>query len=77
MKRQLANGCGWECCPANAELSGTGAREQIRLKPAGRRLRRASTVLVTTLFDYLCRRYPGQFQEGQRLVNLRKTALST
>jgi len=28
-------------------------------------LKRAPTVLVTTLFDYLCRRYPGQFQEGQ------------
>jgi hypothetical protein len=28
-------------------------------------LNRAPTVLVTTLFDHLCRHYPGQFQEGQ------------
>jgi len=28
-------------------------------------LNRAPTVLVTTIFDYLCRQYPGQFQEGQ------------
>ena len=28
-------------------------------------LKRAPTVLVTTLFDHLCRHYPGQFQEGQ------------
>jgi ribosomal protein S21 len=28
-------------------------------------LKRAPSVLVTTLFDYLCRQYPGEFQEGQ------------
>jgi hypothetical protein len=28
-------------------------------------LKRAPTVLVTTLFDHLCRQYPGQFREGQ------------
>ncbi len=28
-------------------------------------LDRAPSLLVTALFDYLCRKYPGQFQEGQ------------